>query len=76
MYEHVLQSAVGGSTIEAWMSNESRTECAQRMVPHAGMGGGKDGFPFMQHQPGALFYGYVTPFVNMTVAGFLWYQGQ
>ena len=39
MYVHVLQSAVGGSTIEAWMSNESRTECAQRMVPHAGMGG-------------------------------------
>jgi sialate O-acetylesterase len=68
----LIQSAVGGSTIEAWMSNESRVECTQRMVPKAGLGGGKGLFPFMQHQPGALYYGYVTPFVNMTISGFLW----
>jgi sialate O-acetylesterase len=68
----LIQSAVGGSTIEAWMSNESRAECAQRMVPKAGMGGGKGTFPFMQHQPGVLYYGYVAPFVNMSISGFLW----
>jgi hypothetical protein len=72
----LIQSAVGGSTIEAWMSNESRAECTQRMVPKAGLGGGKGEFPFMQHQPGALFYGYVAPFVNMSISGFLWYQGE
>ena len=30
----------------------------------------------MQHQPGVLYYGYLTPFVNMSVYGFLWYQGE
>jgi hypothetical protein len=70
----LIQSAVGGSTIEAWQANETRAECTDRMVPHAGMGGGKGGFPFMQHQPGALYYGYVTPFVNMSIFGYLWYQ--
>ena len=70
----LIQSAVGGSTIEAWQANETRAECTDRMVPHAGLGGGHGGFPFMQHQPGALYYGYVTPFVNMSIFGFLWYQ--
>ena len=26
--------------------------------------------------PGMLYYGYVTPFVNMSIQGFLWYQGE
>lgn len=68
----LIQSAVGGSTIEAWMSNESRAECTQRMTPKAGIGGGKGMFPFMQHQPGVLYYGYVAPFVNMSISGFVW----
>ena len=42
------------------------------MVPHAGMGGEKPPFPFAQHQPAVLYYGYVAPFVNMSIGGFLW----
>ena len=30
--------------------------------------------PLAQHVPAMLYYGYVTPFVNMSIAGFLWYQ--
>ena len=67
----LIQSAVGGSTIEAWQSNETLAKCTERMVPRAGLEPGKPPFPFLQHQPTALYYGYVTPFVNMTVAGFL-----
>jgi hypothetical protein len=71
----LIQSAVGGSTIEAWQSNETLASCTERMVPHAGLGGGKPPFPFEQHQPAVLYYGYVAPFVNMSVGGFVWYQG-
>ena len=65
----LIQNAVGGSTIEAWMSNSSRSECAQEFVDS-----GKK--VALQHIPGGLYYGMVTPFVNMTLAGFVWYQGE
>lgn len=70
----LIQTAVGGSTIEAWMSNETLRQCTDMLAPKAGIGGGSKEFPFMQHQPAALYYGYITPWVNMTIAGWVWYQ--
>lgn len=76
----LIETAVGGSTIEAWMSNETLDRCANEFNfsygnPTKGEsirgGASKD-----QHIPGTLFYGYLTPFANMSVAGFLWYQGE
>ena len=65
----LVQSAVGGSTIEAWMSNTTRQTCTDELV-HKKSGG------LNQGTPGQLYYGYAAPFVNMTMAGFLWYQGE
>eukprot|EP01062_Namystynia_karyoxenos_P063041 TRINITY_DN5586_c1_g1_i8.p1 TRINITY_DN5586_c1_g1~~TRINITY_DN5586_c1_g1_i8.p1 ORF type:complete len:836 (+),score=174.70 TRINITY_DN5586_c1_g1_i8:78-2585(+) len=60
----LIQSAIGGSQIESWISNETLRVCAG-----AQSGGGAA--PATQ-----LWYGMVTPFVNMTVNGWVWYQGE
>ena len=71
----LIQSAVGGSTIEAWQSNETLAKCTGgECVAGGKCANGKA--PTDQHIPAILYYGYVTPFVNMTIAGFLWYQGE
>jgi hypothetical protein len=55
----LIQSAVGGTQIEAWMSNETKAKCKNTSAT-----------------PGLLYYGMVAPFVNMTVKGWIWYQGE
>jgi hypothetical protein len=62
----LLQSAVGGTTIEAWSPNATTTECQNKTV----------GGPTAAAPDGRLYYGMVAPFVNTTVAGWLWYQGE
>lgn len=62
----LIQSALGGSTIEAWSPNETVLACQNRTP----------GGPTAGHPTGHLFYGMVCPFVNMTVAGWAWYQGE
>jgi hypothetical protein len=67
----LIQSAVGGSTIEAWQSNLTLAKCTGGECTGGTCANGKA--PTDQHVPGMLYYGYVTPFVNMSIAGFLWY---
>ena len=55
----LIQSAVGGTHIEAWMDNETLTSCSNISDPG------------IAHN---LYYGMVCPFVNMSVDGFVWYQ--
>eukprot|EP00660_Eupelagonema_oceanica_P012302 gene12302-305_t len=55
----LVQSAVGGTKIEAWSPNETIAGCGNTSGPN-----------------GALYYGMVAPFVNMTVRGWVWYQGE
>ena len=62
----MIQSALGGSTIEAWSPNETTIAC-QNKTP---------GAPTAGKPTGHLFYGMVCPFVNMTIAGWTWYQGE
>jgi sialate O-acetylesterase len=61
----LIQSAVGGTTIEKWSPNATTASCQNKTV----------GAATANPPLGSLYYGMVCPFVNMSVAGFLWYQG-
>ena len=56
----MMESAVGGTLIEAWVDNSTYSSCASPDSPN--------------HSN--LYYSMVAPFVNMTVNGFIWYQGE
>ncbi len=60
----LVQTAVGGSQIEAWTSNETLAECSYISPTLA-----------VRHNA-SLYNGLVCPFVNVTLAGYLWYQGE
>ena len=62
----LIQSAVGGSQIEAWMSNETLGQCKEQSLT-----GGA-----VPECAGRLYYGMTAPFANYSVAGWLWYQGE
>ena len=68
----LIQSAVGGSIIEAWVANATLDAACVDQFPLPAPGKSIA----LQHIPGALYYGMITPFVNTTVAGFTWYQGE
>eukprot|EP01043_Picozoa_sp_COSAG02_P036878 COSAG02_NODE_2732_length_8141_cov_41.736011_7_plen_841_part_00 len=76
----LIQTAVGGSTIEAWMANETIDRCTHEF--NFSYGNPSKGTPIRggvskdQHIPGTLHYGYLAPFANTSVSGFLWYQGE
>ena len=62
----LIQSAIGGTTIEAWSPNETTVSCQNTTAGN----GGK--MPSAGKPDGHLFYGMVCPFVNMTLAGWVW----
>jgi hypothetical protein len=62
----LIQSAVGGTTIEAWSPNATTATCQNKTV----------GGPTAGQADGRLYYGMIAPFVNTTVNGWLWYQGE
>jgi hypothetical protein len=66
----LIQSAIGGSQIEAWMSNETLHECTDQSLS-----GGAASLPDGSDS-GQLYYGMTAPFANFSVAGWLWYQGE
>eukprot|EP00040_Diaphanoeca_grandis_P030561 m.180807 g.180807 ORF g.180807 m.180807 type:complete len:694 (-) comp32036_c8_seq1:248-2329(-) len=62
----LIQSAIGGTTIEAWSPNTTTLQCQNKTA----------GAPTAGKPNGVLYYGMVCPFVNTTVAGWVWYQGE
>ena len=54
------------------MSNETRARCSDQLEPTPQPGQR----PVLQHIPGMLYYGYVALFVNMSIFGYLCYQGE
>lgn len=58
----IITNAVGGTTIEAWSSREMLAVCTNTTSANSAA------------PPTSLFYGMVTPFVNMTIGGWLWFQ--
>ena len=57
----LIQSAIGGTQIEAWTPNATTAQCQNTTA-----------WP----SKGALYYGMVCPFVNMSISGWVWYQGE
>ena len=66
----MVQSAWGGTEITSWVKNTS-SSClnASGTGPQTTGGGGGPDF-------GALWNGMVAPFINSTIFGALWYQGE
>ena len=71
----LLQSAWGGTQIEDWQRNDTIANCKNASgtgpVANRGRAAGKT-YP----DNGALWNGMVAPFVNYTIFGALWYQGE
>eukprot|EP00928_Gymnodinium_smaydae_P062080 TRINITY_DN46016_c0_g1_i1.p1 TRINITY_DN46016_c0_g1~~TRINITY_DN46016_c0_g1_i1.p1 ORF type:complete len:801 (-),score=129.37 TRINITY_DN46016_c0_g1_i1:4-2379(-) len=70
----LVQSSLGGTMVEHWQPNASLNAGACRSA---------SGEPYSPSQlqrwdidAGALWNGMVLPFVNMTIKGALWYQGE
>ena len=61
----LIQSAVGGTRVEAWMSAEALTAC-----PHPPLVGSN-----ANNQPSVLWNGMVAPLTSVLPRTFLWYQG-
>ena len=61
----LIQSAIGGSQIEAWTPDHALGLCKNESLNADG-----------QAPPGRLFNGMVAPFVNISLKGFIWYQGE
>jgi hypothetical protein len=57
----LIQSSIGGTMIEEWMPNATRAKCTN-ISTHT--------------DTSALYHGMVAPFVNYSVAAWLWYQGE
>ena len=60
----LIQSAVGGTQIESWISNATRAKCSP--LDDSGGAGGLS----------MLYHAMVAPFANYSVRGWLWYQGE
>lgn len=77
----LIESAWGGSEIDDWIRNSSIAVCKNatgQPEPNRQGGDGPDphGQGTVYPNNGALWNGMVAPFVNLTIYGVLWYQGE
>ena len=82
----LVESAFGGTCIESWLSPAAQLACSnitctsnQSWPYTADTRAACTAVPSAENSAGAnaeLFNGMVLPFVNMTVKGWLWYQGE
>ncbi len=82
----LIESAFGGTMIESWLDAETQLVCSNitctSLQPAAYNRSSKAAClaapgPSKSAGPnGFLWHGMVAPFVNMTVRGWLWYQGE
>lgn len=67
----IILSTVGGTTVEAWMSNPSLKDFPEvKILPT--LDGVKDQHKFAT----TLFNGMIAPIVGYGIKGFLWFQGE
>jgi para-nitrobenzyl esterase len=60
----LITNAVGGTSIESWVSNATLSSCTNTSAGDSAAA------------PTVLFNGMAAPFVNTTLAGWLWAQGE
>jgi len=68
----LIHMAIGGTMVEAWTRNHTLDDC---VMPEE-EGGYVCSDPNHAHICGGLFNGQVAPFVNTTIKGVLWWQGE
>eukprot|EP00656_Telonema_subtile_P043614 TRINITY_DN49962_c0_g1_i1.p1 TRINITY_DN49962_c0_g1~~TRINITY_DN49962_c0_g1_i1.p1 ORF type:complete len:417 (-),score=29.87 TRINITY_DN49962_c0_g1_i1:143-1393(-) len=61
----IIQTAIGGSQIEAWVPDSALSDCRNASLNSDGVS-----------PPTRLFNGMIAPFVNTSINGWLWYQGE
>jgi len=67
----LVHTAWGGSTIEDWVNNETLAGCSDTC--HEQTRGNVGGFDRRGY---SLMEWHALPYVNMTIKGWLWYQGE
>lgn len=65
----IIQSANGGTDIEAWMTKNSLTGFSDFKNP-------PDTAKIIKNDPAVLFNGMLSPIVGFQIKGALWYQGE
>ena len=65
----IIQTAYGGTDIEAWMTKESLKDFNDFKIP-------SDTEKISKNHPGILFNAMVNPLVGFQISGMLWYQGE
>lgn len=77
----MIESAYGGTTIEQWLSIPQQLKCsnitclANKSLPMSAANA-QACTQNAQYGNGGLWRGMTAPFVNMTLTGWLWYQGE
>lgn len=70
----IVVSSWGGSKVEAWMSNEALNSFKGEVNMDHLAGSGEVQQP---NQRGSLLYnGMINPYLNLTIRGMIWYQGE
>ncbi len=67
----IIMSSVGGTMIQAWMSNNSLNSFPEVKIPS-----NIDTLKSPQKEPTALFNGMINPIIPFGIKGFIWYQGE
>jgi hypothetical protein len=67
-----------GTEIDDWLKNSTISRCknASGGVEPNRQGGDRHGSGSVYPNNGALWNGMIAPFINMTIGGALWYQGE
>jgi len=66
----MIHTSWGGSSVQAWISNEVISEYQEVDLSEADITKGTN------HIPTALFNGMINPLIPFTIKGALWYQGE
>lgn len=67
----LIQSEVGGTMIQSWMSAESLKAFPEVKIP-----GSLDAIKAPYKEPTTLFNGKIAPLLNYRIKGFIWFQGE
>lgn len=69
----IIQSSLGGSQVQAWMSREAISQFEEANLSILD---NNDEIKNPQSTPCCLFNAKVAPLLNFTIKGYLWYQGE
>ncbi len=67
----LICSAWGGSTIEAWMSQDMLKDFPEKKLPES-----LDNLKGAHQKPSVLYQGMIHPLVGYGIKGVIWYQGE